>query len=315
MPTAAEQKERILYLIRSNGPTLPVRVASETKIEPLFASAFLSELYGERLVRISNLRVGGSPLYYLEGQESQLENFTQHLNQREKEAFLRIKEKRVLDDEKESPVMRVALRAIKDFAIPLKDPSQPQKIMWRYHQVPEHEALQIITQPRIEKKEEKHVEKEAVKTEKTEQQFSQNTQPETLNEQKKDKPKRERIQKKQAAPQEFSLSIHQAQQTTPFADEVKAFIEREGYGIQSLVSADKKECVIKASLQGPHGIQTYLVVSKDKKKIKQEELVESLEEAHKQRLLCMVISRGELDKKSEAFVSSWKNFLIHKTLK
>jgi len=80
-------KGNILSILKQRGPSLPVHIARETSLSILFASAFLSELLSERKIKISNMRVGSSPIYYILGQENQLENFSLHLNNKEKEAF------------------------------------------------------------------------------------------------------------------------------------------------------------------------------------------------------------------------------------
>ncbi len=127
-------KERIISLIRLKGPSLPVHVAKETGLSILFASAFLSELLYEKKISISNIKVGNSPLYFISGQEPQLERFAQYLKSKEKDAFFLIKERKFLKDEEEEPAIRVALRGIKDFAIPFK---RGEEIYWRYFTVPE----------------------------------------------------------------------------------------------------------------------------------------------------------------------------------
>ena len=99
-----QNKDRILSLINMRGPSLPVQIGKAIGLEPLFASAFLSELYAEGRIKLSNLRVGSSPLYYLPGQEQMLEKFVEYLNQREKEAFQILKKENLLEDEKLSPV-------------------------------------------------------------------------------------------------------------------------------------------------------------------------------------------------------------------
>jgi hypothetical protein len=131
MPTqdASHIREKILSILRMKGPTLPVHIAQDTGISMLFASAFLSELLSDRLIKMSHMRVGNSPIYYIQGQEPQLEKFSHYLKSKEKEAFLLIQEKKFLKDSEQSPAIRVALREIKDFAFPFKKGGE---IFWRY---------------------------------------------------------------------------------------------------------------------------------------------------------------------------------------
>ncbi len=138
---AAQIRGRIISFIRDNGPSLPVQISKETGLSILFASAFLSELYGEKIINISNLRVGSSPLYFIPGQEPQLERFSQYVKGKEKEAYLLLKEKAILRDSELQPAIRVALREIKDFAVPFE---KNNEIFWRYFLVKEPEKIDII---------------------------------------------------------------------------------------------------------------------------------------------------------------------------
>ena len=107
------------------------------------------------------MKVGNSPVYFIPGQERLLENFSQYLKSKEKEAFLLLKEKRFLKDNQQEPAIRVALREIKDFAIPFKKP-ETDELFWRYFTIPESEF-----------KEQKEIPKKTPKPEKKEKQESE----------------------------------------------------------------------------------------------------------------------------------------------
>ena len=127
-------KEKILLAIRRRGPSLPIHISHDVKISPLFAAAFLSELVSEQKLKISYMRVGNSPLYFLKGQEPLLEKFSDHLKSKEKDAFLLLQHKKILKDSEQHPAIRVALRSIRDFAIPFR---RGEEIFWRYFNSPE----------------------------------------------------------------------------------------------------------------------------------------------------------------------------------
>ena len=134
-------------MIQTKGPSLPVHISRGLGVSLLFAGAFLSELYSEKRIKISDMKVGGSPLYYLEGQEAMLENFIGHLQGREREAFSLLKQEQVLDDEAQTPITRVALRAIKDFAVPIRVRiNEELKLYWKHSLISENEARGIIQQ-------------------------------------------------------------------------------------------------------------------------------------------------------------------------
>src|SRR3989344_3362618 len=131
---AQQIKNQILSFLQSNGPSLPVQIGKSVNQNTMFTGAFLSELLSERKIKPSNMRIGGSYIYLLPGQESQLENFENFLKGKEKEAFMLLKEKRVLLNENQLPPIRVALQSLKDFAIPQQHQG---KMFWRYFLPPE----------------------------------------------------------------------------------------------------------------------------------------------------------------------------------
>lgn len=134
-------KRKILTFLNRAGPSLPVHIAKEVGASALFCSAFLSELLSKKQIKTSFMRVGSSPLYFVPGQEEYLEKSANHLNSREFEAFNSLRENRVLEDSKLEPAMRVALRAIKDFAYPIK---VNEKLYWRYFTVTTENAVKKI---------------------------------------------------------------------------------------------------------------------------------------------------------------------------
>lgn len=144
MPTqdASHIREKILSILRMKGPTIPVYISQEIGTSMLFTSAFLSELLSDKLIKISNMRVGNSPIYFIAGQEPQLEKFSHYLKSKEKEAFLLLQERKFLKDSEQSPAIRVALRSIKDFAFHFR---KNNEIFWRYLTTSESEFKQEIT--------------------------------------------------------------------------------------------------------------------------------------------------------------------------
>lgn len=132
-----EKKNKIISFLKINGPSLPVRIAKAIEMDPIFASAILSELLGTKQIKTSHMKIGASPLYLIPGQEQKLEDHTENLKPLEKEALIKLKENKILTDENETPRIRVALRNIKDFAIPFESQN---KIMWEYAFAPDEET-------------------------------------------------------------------------------------------------------------------------------------------------------------------------------
>ncbi len=131
-------KEKIISIIRSRGPSFPAHISSQVGMSILFTSAFLSELLSEKKLKISNMRIGTSPLYFIPGQEPLLDRYSGSLKSREKDAFILLKDKKFLMDSEQEPAIRVALRAIKDFAIPFE---KSDKLYWKYLTADENELV------------------------------------------------------------------------------------------------------------------------------------------------------------------------------
>ena len=58
-------QELILSTIKTKGPVIPNDIAKVIETNILFASAHLSELVSSNKLKISNTKIGGTPVYYL----------------------------------------------------------------------------------------------------------------------------------------------------------------------------------------------------------------------------------------------------------
>ena len=128
------------------GPSLPFKVAKTLNTEILFASAHLADLTAQGKVKISNLKIGGSPLYYLPGQEQQLHNFaTGNLNPKDYAVLNKLKEQQVWPEKSLELLEKVALRNLKDFAVPLQvTVGGKAELFWKWHLLSEGETNEAI---------------------------------------------------------------------------------------------------------------------------------------------------------------------------
>ena len=134
-------REKIVSFIKVNGPVLPVQVSKQFGGDLFFAGAVLSELVGRQKVRISNAKVGGSPVYYVDGQEYKLHVLYDHLKDVHKKVYDLLKDNNVLRDKDLEAWQRVALREIKDFAYPIQN---EDGIFWKWYLINDNEAIQLI---------------------------------------------------------------------------------------------------------------------------------------------------------------------------
>lgn len=139
-------QDKILNFLKVNGPVFPSKVAKNIKTEILLASAMLSDLASQGKVKISKLKVGGSPLYYLPGQEDQLYNFAQgNINPKDHQVLDKLKANMILREKDLDLLGKVALRSLKDFAVPLHVTVQGNKeLFWKWHLLSDEETNSLI---------------------------------------------------------------------------------------------------------------------------------------------------------------------------
>ena len=279
-------KEKILSTLRQRGPSLPVHIAGATGLSILFASAFLSELFSEKKIKISNMKVGSSPIYFLPGQEHLLENFSQYIKGKEKEAFILLKEKKILKDPEQEPAIRVALRSIKDFAIPFK---KNEEIFWRYFTILESE----FEHPKI-----KSIEKtpQLEDKKKSEEKVSKKQE---LNIFGKQEPKKEKqIIKKKKTVKKKSFKTNEK-----FFNKVKEFLSKRNIEISDIEGFSKKDLTLKVRTNGEEKV----LVAYNKKRVTESDLIKAYKKASELNLQYIVLSLGEPVKKISNFIQAIKD--------
>lgn len=305
-------KERIIQTLKQKGPSLPIPVAKAIEQPSLFASAFLSELYSEKRVKISNMKVGGSPLYFLPGQEVLLENFQDYLKGREKEAFLLLKERKLLEHDKLDPATRVALASLRDFAFPFK---YNEKIYWKYFTADDDQVLEEVKKrqalhqqiPKVEPKqldiEQPQIKIESMLTEeKLIQKKPELEKPKVIEKEKTEiqqekplirlKDKKEKIREKS----DFVVKVvnYLIKEDIELVEE-KEFKKKEFYGI----------CRVDSHL----GKIEFLIIAKDKKKVTESDLTIAAQYSNNYKMPALFLSTGDLDKKAVEYLNKYKNLI------
>lgn len=134
-------REKIVQIVARKGPVLPVEIMKEVGGNTIIIGAMLSELASKDRVKITNSKVGGSPLYYVIGQEPKLVSLYGSMNDKDKKSFDALKKEGVLRDVDLTPIMRVSLRSIRDFAKPLEvTVAGHTEIFWRWFLLPMKDA-------------------------------------------------------------------------------------------------------------------------------------------------------------------------------
>jgi hypothetical protein len=300
-------KERIMDVVRRNGPELPIKIAQQLNISHLFIAAFMSELVGEQRLKLSNLKVGSSPLYYIEGQEVQLEKFIEHVNHKEKEAFRILKSNNILLDEEQEPAIRVALRHLKDFAVPLQVRIGAEaKTVWKLHSIG-NDIVKSLIEERLAKIEPPKKE-EIVPT----LQKNLEEKPKASEETKEKITSSEDLKEKAQVPQVLQAQNTIPQETTTsvaFPEFVRKNLEEKIGEILEEVLVKKKEFTAVIKTTTPLGKQEFFVVAKDKKKITADDLAIALEKAKERKMPALIAATSELDKKAIEYLKVWRNLI------
>ncbi len=329
----AEKKPMVIEILRNKGPCLPSQISSEIKLQLLFTSALLSEMVSDKSIRYSNLKIGGSPLYYLAGQESALENFTKHLHGKEKEAMNLLKEKGVLNETDLEPVQRVCLANIRDFAVPLKFTYKDQQFtFWRFYLVSEEEASKKIesyfaSMPKMPKVETDKKIEEFEKPDEIQEAIKR------LKEEKSIKPlhpvgidERQEFEAREAN-KEVKIEVKEEQKVlhpellhkkikkrTPtkkkkdFTSKVIDYVKEKEMLILKNFEDDNKVCV--AETESKIGSIKFLVFGMNKKSLNEFDLSLAYSEGQQERLPVLLVTNGKLTKKAEEYQKKFGNYLI-----
>jgi hypothetical protein len=274
-----EIKKRIILTFRQRGPSLPVHIANATGLSMLFSSAFLSELVSEKELRISNMKVGNSPIYYIPGQEPILEKFSMHLKSKEKDAFELLKQKKFLIDTKQEPAIRVALRSIRDFAKPFK---KDEQIIWRYLTIPESEFKPIkkLPKPQI-------------------QRLKKEQPPKQLDIfEKKDEPKKEVKKLIKKTTKKTSTKVNEK-----FFNKVKAYLSQRSSEISGIEGFSKTDLTLKIRKNGRES----LLIAFNKKRITEKDIIKAHKQALEIGISYKILCLGEQTKKLNDFIEAVKN--------
>lgn len=307
-------KENILKFLKEHGPSLPVSVAKRVSLNSIFASAFLSELSAEGLVKISNMKVGGSPLYYTPETLPQLENSIHFLNQKEKEACHLLKQYGILQDSLQQPAIRIALRGLKDFAIPFK---QDADIFWRYFLFSEQEVrnkLQEIPQKpiKIEIKAEtiKEPQKQEIVPIKIEPQITNSQIPIEI--EIKPQVKLEEHQRtitgeplQEIIPKKKYINKKEKPKPEKFLGEVKSHLTNKNIEILKIDFFDKKRVIGKMKINNTE----CLFFAFDKKRIDEKEMIKAWKKAASLNLPYYIFTREDHSKKLKDMIDATKAML------
>lgn len=294
-----DKNHAILEIISRKGPVLPVQVSKEINDNILMASARLSELLSSKKIKISSLKVGGSPLYYLPGQEEKLRNFANNLGGVERKAYDLLEQNKVLRDAAMEPAIRVALRQIKDFAVPLQVSYQEKtEIFWKWY-LTENKEAEIVIKDIID-----------IISKRQEMQQPQTLQKAPEQQTQSEKPKEE-IKKPEETVKKEIQKTRRAAPKINFLNEINSFLSKAKIKVINTEEIKKNlEFDIIIELNTQLGNVKYFCKAKNKKKINEGDLSSALVNAQSKGLPLLFITNGKTSKKSqEKLDTDFKNIV------
>ena len=324
-----DNRDKIIDFVKMKGPVLPIQISKLIGMDMVMASAHLAELTATKKMKISSIKVGGSPLYYLAGQEAMLLKYTSNLNDKELKALDLLKENKILRDSEQAPVVRVALREIKDFALPLNVKySDTSEIFWKWFLVSDEEAGKIIkSKLDISEKENKIEVKEETKIQPEIKKEVQQKQPEIVQKQR-EFPVEKKIEEKpiEKAQQQLKETIEkpvqqkargrkpkEAPKEDEFMKDILKFFEKNKIIIISTEIIKKNsEIDFIIEIQSVMGNLQYYCKAKNKKRISDSDLSNAYVKGQFKKLPVIVLSPGELSIKAEEMIKKELNNLTFK---
>ncbi|MDD4878629.1 MAG: hypothetical protein PHO02_06375 [Candidatus Nanoarchaeia archaeon] len=301
-------KQKVISYIRASGPVIPIQIAKAVGSDTMFAGAVLSELISNRILKITSAKIGGSPVYYIPGQEEKLDMLKEHLGKIPKQAYELLKEHLIMRDSQCEPWQRIALRELKDFAmpIPVRHEDGSEEIFWRWHLLSEDDARDrikaIVEGKAYRKVEESKPEPikpmpepiepnpEPIKPVKPDVESQKTKEEQTKLESKEEKAKAEKPRK----PKKEKIDAYK--------NELLSFLQQKGLEVLEEVGMKKGEYAFVVKVESALGKLSYLAIAKKKKKLSDDDVLLAYSAAQHHKLPLIVIAK-ELSKKAEALIA------------
>ena len=151
-------KDEVLRLVQTRGPVIPNHIRKELDTDTVMVGAVLSQLISEGKLKVTTVKIGGSPNYYAPGSEAKLVDLIKYLNEKDRRVAEMLMDQKVMKDSDQDPLVRVSLRNIKDYAKPLEVTIKGKvEVYWKWFLLSAQEAEDLLAQQINPKKPEKPV--------------------------------------------------------------------------------------------------------------------------------------------------------------
>jgi hypothetical protein len=298
-------KSDVLAMIEKSGPLLPIKICKELNITTIFAGALLSDLSSTKKIKVSNTKIGGSPVYYAPGQESKLDMLYSKLKDPEKNIYDLLKGEKILEDSSLNPLQRVAIREIKDFAIKLDLTNG--SIFWKWHLTLDDEAESLI---RSKLNANKPKEVQSTITEQPKEEVKEEFKETPQEELKKEEKIEEKIEEVKEEPKEIKEKPKKSTKKKYDLTEIIHNLEEKEIKVSAEETIKKNsEYNLLVDIKSSIGKIKFLAKFSAKKTVSDKDLIVAQHEAQSKKLPLLYITPGRATKKGEKYAES-NNILI-----
>jgi hypothetical protein len=289
-------RDRILAFIRTKGPVIPIQLATEFKQDTIITGAILSSLVKSNHLQLSHVKVGGSPLYYLKEHEPRLQDFYRYLNEKDKRSYDLLKSQKVLRDAEQTPLVRVSLRNIPDYA---KSFERAGELYWRWYLLSQAEAEKVLVES------EKPLTPEPVETKPAPQEMKTPPIKPVPVEKPAEKPTDSILPSTKPEPTPVQTELAAEPSGDQFHEKIKKYFNENSIII---VRADtiKRNLELDYVIEVPSAVGpiTFYCKAKNKKRCNEGDLAAAYVKGQTKKLPVLFITTGEFTKKAHGMLSS-----------
>jgi len=310
-----DNDEKVLQLVKEKGPLLPIHIVKELGGNTILIGAVLSTLSERGLVKVSCAKIGGSPLYYVSGQEAKLDVLYKYLHEKEQKTYNFLKEKKVIRDISSDPVTRVTLRAIKDFAKPLEvNIKGNTEIFWKWYLTANSEVEPLIReQLKLSgelKSEKKPKEKEGKLEEESKGKKIKEEVKEKIEEREEETPEEEKEitdESKKEKPKDSKKG------RDTFLEHLNEYFKSNKIEVVEKIFSKSREADFLIRVPSAIGYSAFYCKAKDKKTINEGDLSTAYVQGETKKMPVLFLTTGEPTKKAkEMLAREFRNFIIKK---
>ncbi len=290
-----DYKDKVVAFIETRGPVVPAQLGRHMGSDSMIAGAMLSDMVSKGQLKMSNLKVGGSHLYYLPGQEPEVLKFLDHLDPKDRQVVALLEQKKVLRESDLTPLQRVSLRSVSDFALPLEVSFHGQKeSFWKWFLLPDDETEHTIRGMIMpEQKKESPVETPAVVEKKVPDESPMESDDSSAQE-----------DEQVSLPVSFDESKITGN-TDPWLQTVRAFFEANNISVVSENMVKKKteyDFVIK--VPSVFGNLMFYCKAKSKARLSDSDISAAYVQGQLRKLPALMLGNGDLSKKALSLMTS-----------